>query len=600
MKHDADVIPPDEAVTLHGLFACRQRRTPHGLAYQAFDDASRTWTSLTWSQVGEQFIQWQGVLAAEGVIPGERVAIMLKNSPAWVAVDQAALSLGLVVVPLYPPDSRHNLATILADCGAKILVIEEAEHWFELLSESGATFPSLTRVLCRKPVEPDHAHRDSRLDPRPSRTPAPDEIPADPDALATIVYTSGTTGRPKGVMLTHRNILSNAYACLRTFEVWPGDRFLSFLPLSHTFERTVGYYLAIMAGATTAYARASAYLSEDLRTTRPTILIAVPRVYERLYAAIRSKLEAAPAWRRSLFDAAVRMGFSRFEHLQGRGPWHIRHLAAPGLARLVSRPIRARLGGRLRVAITGGAPLAPDIARTFIGLGLPVLQGYGLTEAGPVICGNSLKDNVPESVGRPIPEVSVRLGPDGVLEARGPGIMRGYYGNPAATAAVLTPDGWLNTGDLARIDAHGHVYITGRLKEILVMSNGEKVPPSDLEDAILRDSLFAQVMVLGDGHPFLAALAVVDPEEWTRFALDAQVPAGPEGLDAPKAKAAALARIAAQIGNFPSYARIRRVALLDEPWTVKNGLLTATLKLRRPVLLARFQAVIETLYAGHS
>ncbi|MDA8384611.1 MAG: AMP-binding protein, partial [Betaproteobacteria bacterium] len=470
MKHDADVIPPDEAATLHGLFACRRRRTPHGLAYQAYDDASRTWTRLTWSQAGEQVTEWQDRLAAEGVIPGERVAIMLKNSPTWVAVDQAALSLGLVVVPLYPPDSPQNLALILADCGARILVIEDADGWFELLSESGATFQGLTRVLCRKPATPDEANRDARLKPKPSQAHAFGEAPADPDALATIVYTSGTTGRPKGVMLTHRNILSNAYACLRTFEVWPGDSFLSFLPLSHTFERTVGYYLAIMAGATTAYARAPAHLSEDLRTMRPTILIAVPRVYERLHAAIRTKLETAPAWRRALFDAAVRMGFSRFEHRQGRGPWHIRHLAAPGLAWLVARPIRARLGGRLRVAISGGAPLAPDIAETFIGLGLPVLQGYGLTEAGPVICGNRLNDNVPESVGRPIPEVSVRLGPDGVLAAKGPGVMRGYYGNPAATAAVLTPDGWLNTGDLARIDAHGHVYITGRLKEILVMS----------------------------------------------------------------------------------------------------------------------------------
>ena len=285
--------------------------------------------------------------------------------------------------------------------------------------------------------------------------------------------------------------------------------------MSHTLERTAGYYLTMMAGASVAYARSIPQLGEDLATIRPSIMISVPRIYERVYGAIKTKLAEGPAFRRKLFEFAVEVGWARFEHQQRRGPWRASFLLWPVLDRLVAAKVMARLGGRLRAAVSGGAALSPEIARLFVGLGLPILQGYGLTETSPVVSTNRLDDNIPASIGKPIPGVQVKLGDKDALLVKGPNVMLGYWNLPDATKAMFTADGWLNTGDTARFDATGHLYITGRLKEIIVMSNGEKVPPVDMEAAILQDNLFEQVLVLGEGRPYLTAFVVVNPDQWT-------------------------------------------------------------------------------------
>jgi long-chain acyl-CoA synthetase len=322
----------------------------------------------------------------------------------------------------------------------------------------------------------------------------------------------------------------------------------------------------------------------------------VPRIYERIWATVRDKLQEGPPLRRKLFELAVEVGYARFEHVQGRAPWRVKLLLWPLLRRLVSAKILARLGGKLRVALSGGAALSPQVSRIFIGLGLPVIQGYGLTESSPVVCANRLEDNVPASVGRPIPGVQTRVADGGALQVRGPNVMLGYWKNPDATRMVVDTDGWLNTGDLVRIDAGGHVYITGRLKDILVLSNGEKISPTDLEAAVLGDPLFEQVMLIGEGRPYLTLLAVLNAERWDAVARGSGIERA--DLRSREVERYVLKRVATQLKAFPGYLQVRRMVLTCDPWTVENGLLTPTLKLRRESVLSRFNAEIDRLYAG--
>jgi long-chain acyl-CoA synthetase len=595
------VISAEEAVTLDGLFRERTRRTPDLPAYRYFDTAGNAWRDYTWSDMNRIIARWQAAFERDGLEAGDRVAVMLRNCPEWVMFDIASLGFGLIVVPLYTQDRPDNVAYILNDAQCKLLLVESDTHWGALRPAHGE-LAGLSRVLT---VRAGNGAGDGRLmsieDWLPESAPATRHVTSDPHALATIVYTSGTTGRPKGVMLSHHNILSNAYACLRgVMATLHEDVFLSFLPLSHTFERTCGYYLSMMAGSTTAYARSVQTLADDLQTIRPSVLVSVPRIYERVWSAIMAKLEQGPPFRRKLFEMAVEVGYARFEHAQGRGPWKPSFLAWPLLEKLVAGKVLARLGGRLRAALSGGAALPPDISRVFIGLGLPVLQGYGMTECAPVLCANRPGDNVPASVGTPIPGVQVKIGEQNALLVKGPNVMLGYWGNPAATRQIMMPDGWLNTGDTVRIDPQGHVYITGRLKEIIVMSNGEKVPPVDVENAILHDPLFEQVLLLGEGKAYLTALAVLNAERWPALARENGLPDDAQGLATRKVHEFILQRMAAQLKLFPGYAQVRRVALTLEPWTIENGMLTPTMKLKRGRVMEKFNAEIDRMYVGRA
>jgi len=599
MKNNENAITPEHALTLHGLFLDRVKLTPDAIAYRFCDRNSETWKTLTWSQMHEQVARWQKALVNEHLSVGDRVAIMLRNCPQWNMFEQAALSVGLVVVPLYTVDRPDNVAYIINDAQVKVLLIESEEQWQELASvrdQLGGVqrFVSLDRIP--DAGEPRLTCSDDWL---PETAEIGWERVRDRDSLATIIYTSGTTGKPKGVMLSHNNILSNAYASYKIFPLDSKDCALSFLPLSHTFERTAGYWL-MLAGATVAYARSIPLLADDLKMIRPTALISVPRIYERIYNAIHAKLEEGPPMRHKLFALTVEIGWDRFEYQQGRGAWTPRMLLWPLLKRLVADKVMDRLGGRLKLAISGGAALPPKVGRMFIALGLPLIQGYGMTETSPVISANRLEQNFPSSVGLPLPGVEVCLGEQNALLARGPCNMLGYWKNPEATAAMIDKNGWLNTGDTARIGKTGHIYITGRLKEIIVMSNGEKVPPADMEAAIMRDNLFEQVMVYGEGRPYLVLLAVVNPEKWKVFSEPlglAEVKVG--SIQDPRVDDELLQRVTEQIKEFPGYAKVRRVMLSSEPWAIENGLLTPTLKIKRAKVIARYEKEIESLYQGH-
>ena len=589
-----------EAVTLDGLFRERVRRTPETTAYRDYNQQHANWRDYTWAQIDRQVARWQSALERDGLKAGDRVAVMLRNSPEWVIFDQAAMGLGLVVVPLYTQDRCDNVAYILNDASCKVLLLGTNEQWKEFATVRDQ-LGGLARILTVEEQAP--ATDEPRL--KSVGQWLPDEggetrhVPRDPAALVTIVYTSGTTGRPKGVMLSHRNILTNAEGCLKVVPVKASDVLLSFLPLSHTFERTCGYYLTVMCGATTVYARSVQQLGEDLQTICPTMLISVPRIYERVYAAIKAKLDDGPPLRKKLFKLAVDIGWARFEHAQGRGGWQPGFLLWPVLDALVARKIMARLGGKLKTAFAGGAALAPDISRVFIGLGLPVIQGYGLTETSPVACANSPGDNLPASVGAAIPGVEIKLGDKNALMIRGPNVMLGYWNNQEATRAMIDADGWLNSGDTARIDDGGHVFITGRLKEIIVMSNGEKIPPVDIEAAITRDLLFEQVMLIGEGKPYQSVLTNLNHEHWAKLAAEKGFAADAGALRDPAVEKVLLARIAAQMKEFPGYAQVRRIRAALDPWTVENGLLTPTLKLRRPRVMEKFQGELDQLYTGH-
>ena len=593
---------PDVLGTLCGLFQARVAATPDQVAYCQFDEAREQWVSFTWAQVAEEVARWQAALAKEDLVPGDRVAIMLKNCVEWVIFDQAALALGLVTVPLYLDDRADNAAYILDHADAKLLLVE-GRFQHRNLAEIAGSAHGLRRIVSL--VAPGNGLGDwsARFVVAADWLGAAADTPLparhlSADLLASIVYTSGTTGRPKGVMLTHENLLWNAFYASQCADFGSRAVFLSFLPLSHTLERTGGYYLPMLVGGQVAFSRGIAQLAQDLQAIRPTALISVPRIYERVYGRIRAGLAKKSRVAKMLFELAIRVGWRRFEHSQGRVGWHPELLIWPLLDRLVARNVTEKLGGRLTLAISGGAALSPEIARVFIGLGVPIYQGYGLTETSPVVCVNRPGSNVPASIGQPLPGVEVKIGNNDELLTRSRCVMRGYWRDEAGTRAVIDTEGWLHSGDQARRSADGHYTIVGRIKDIIVLSNGEKVSPSDMESAILLDPLFEQVVVLGEGKPYLAALTVLNEEEWQAFAATLGVdPGDADALRHPKVLKALIRRMAQHLQRFPGYAQIRRVHPELTSWTVDNGLLTPTLKIRRNQVFERYRAEIDEMYA---
>lgn len=592
-EHKTDTISITVANTIAGVFQERVKRSPNKTAYIHYDDASRQWHETTWIQMSEQVAHWQAAFQQEKLKAGDRVAIMLKNCREWVMFDLAAQSLGLVTVPIYTNDRPENIGYILQDAGVRLLLLENKKQW-QALQQIRNQLAGLTRIITLEAVgptglQPRLVSIDDWLPEKYDKELLVLEI--EPESLATIVYTSGTTGRAKGVMLSHYNILWNIFAGLKLITVYPDDKFLSFLPLSHTLERTVGYYMPIVVGATVAYARSIPQLGEDLLAIKPTILIAVPRIFEKVYRKIQEKLKDDSAIARIIFNTAVSSGWQRFKHQQGRTNWSMKQLLWPLLNRLVASKIQQKLGGRLRFAVSGGAPLTPDIAQVFIGLGVPILQGYGLTETSPIIAANPIESNLPASVGVSLPEIEVKIGANNELLCRSPSVMLGYWNNAKATTEIIDAEGWLHTGDKVKIE-DSHIFITGRIKEIIVLANGEKVPPADMEMCIGLDYLFDQVLVIGEGRPYLSALATLNQEVCEQLSIDPN--------DSSEAmEAMLLQRISQHLDSFPGYAKIRRVAIIKEPWTIENGLITATMKVRRNRILDQYEETINSLYEGH-
>jgi long-chain acyl-CoA synthetase len=600
--HQSDFIDEAMAKTLPALFLQRVKRSPDNIAYTQYDEKAMAWRNYTWQEIHLLVQRWRQALLKEKLAAGDRVAVMLGNSVEWVCFDQAAQSLGLVIVSLYTTDTTDNVTYILDDAGVQVLLIAELEQWKNIKAHQ-AELPALQSVWCLQNKCPEYAQYKKVYcveDILPAKPLPYEQVQVEPDSLATIIYTSGTTGRPKGVMLSHHNILSNAEAVQKLVPAYPADIFLSFLPLAHSFERTVEYYFPMMAGSHVCYARSIQTLIDDLPEIKPTILLSAPRLYEKIYAAIQGKV-AAHWLKYKLFEWTISLGWQEFEFAQNRGaPLNIfKRLMGKVLHKIVAEKVLTRLGGRLRVAVTGAAPMSEKVSRFFLGLGLPLIEGYGLTEASPVVAANSLENNIPGSVGEAVFGVEVSIADNGELLVRSPGVMLGYWHKEDATNKAIDKRGWLHTGDLAEIK-QGRVYIRGRLKEILVTSTGEKVAPADMETTITLDPLFDQAMVVGEGKPFLAALLVLEKQAWTKLASELGLDATDvQSLQSSEAIGAVLNKLSGLLSSFPVYAQIHSVYLTCEAWTIENGLLTPTLKIKRKQINERFSQQITELYRGH-
>lgn len=546
------------------------------------------WQSWPRVRVIQAVLRLSGWLEQAGIRPGDRVGLLGHNCPEWFFADFAILRLGAVTVPAYFTDPAEAVQFVFDDAEVSLVFCEPGEQQRKLEGYAKPVVPFRGEGTSIAGIVADE-HWDGRLQaPCPSR-----------QDLATLIYTSGTTGKPKGVMLTHGNLLADIAAGLGGVAVYPDDLFLSFLPLSHAFERTVGHFLPTAAGAEIAYAEDVTTLMRDISEVRPTIILSVPRLYEKIYAGVKAKLDSASPIKRWLFALAQRLGAERFDlRQQGmdlrppkRWIWQL-------LDGLVHRKLRERLGGRLRAFISGGAALHPDIARFLLAADLMVLPGYGLTEASPVLTVNRPWRIKPETVGPALPGVELRRAKDGELLARGEMIMQGYWKHPEATEEVIDAEGWLHTGDIVDIDGDGFVRIVDRKKEIMVMSNGENVPPAVIEQHLVQDPAILQAMVIAEDRPYVVALIVPDSEglrlAWRK---DKRRPLPENWTENEEVRAWFLSRLRIDEHDLPSYMQVRKFAFVEEEWTQANGLVTPTLKLKRRRLIERYAAVIESLYA---
>ncbi len=588
-----DTINTQDASTLDEAFRERVRRSSEKVAYTQFNHEIDTWETYTWADMAFQVERWQVAFRESGLEKGDRLAICYRNSVQWIIFDQAALRLGLVIVPLYTADRADNIAYVIGNSGSKLVLFETSEMW-QQVSNTDEDVSTIEQVLVFSGEE--------QTDQRAKVSLVNNWLPehgqhfergvSSADDLASIVYTSGTTGRPKGVMLSHRNMLANAYSGMRSVPLTPEDRLLSFLPLSHTLERTVGYYASLISGSMVTFNRSIKQLTDDMAVVKPTVMISVPRIFERVHNQIYTGLVEASGLERWMFSTAINIGWRRFEYQQGLRSWHPKLLFSGLFDALVASKVRAKLGGALDFVIVGGAPLTQEVFKTFVSLGIPLLQGYGLTESSPIVSTNTKAKNRVNSIGMLLRGVNVKIVDNDELWVKGENVMMGYWERPEATAKAIVVDGeerWLRTGDRAAIDEQGYLRIIGRIKDILVLANGEKVPPPDIEAAIVRNPLFEQVMVVGEGKSFLSVLVVLNK------ALEKQA----RKQNGDDFQAYLIKCIAEQMDDFPGYAKIRKAHICDQEWTVESGLLTPTLKVKRPKVIAHYHEAIEQLYVGH-
>jgi long-chain acyl-CoA synthetase len=562
------------------------------------------WEEMSWQTFGERIRHAAHGLATLGFRGGDRLAILAENRPEWPIIDLACLFLGGVDVPLYLTSPPADIAYILKDSGAAFIAVSGREQLAKVLQIAG-DLPTLSYLL----LLDDGAKEDTRFGQLPAlglndllalgeRHGGPSQPVADP-GLATIIYTSGTTGTPKGVMLTHANMLANTQDATAILPLTENDLSISFLPLSHGFERTAGLYTLLRAGASIAYGGGTVTLTKDLLEVRPTVFCCVPRVLELVYRRVRSERDNAHFPKRQILAWALMVGRALGEYRAAQQPsLPFSLLCQYRLAdRILFRKLRALLGGRVRFLVSGGAPLDAEVAQFFHGAGIPVYEGYGLTEAGPVVSCNFPGRTRLGTVGPPLPQVQVRIAEDGEIYVRGPNVMLGYYHRPEETAQAIDPDGWLHTGDVGEIDAAGFIRITDRKKDLIITSEGENVAPQYIEGLLKQDPLIEEACLIGDKRPYLTVLLVPNralleslarkhglQEEW------------PTLLDRAELRTLFRRRLDEVNRHLPLSARVRNFALLAEPFSQERGELTPTLKVKRRIVLETRRALIDALY----
>jgi long-chain acyl-CoA synthetase len=547
-------------------------------------------------------------LRALGVDKGDRVALLSENRPEWAYTDLASLCAGAVDVPIYPNLLAEQVLYILNDSQAKVALVST---------------PAQARKLAEVRDKATHLKYVIRFDEPPLEgTMSLDEVRAKgalalatdreavkrramevkPDDLATLIYTSGTTGDPKGVMLLHSNIVSNVQGALDTFaDFGAGDVALSFLPLCHIFERMGGHYLMLQQGVTIAYAESVDKVPANMVEVRPTLMLSVPRLYEKMYARVQEKVASDSALRQKVFRWAVGVGRRAFQAQLDKRPLGAGLKVQRAIAdRLAFGKIRERTGGRLRLFVSGGAPLAREIAEFFGAVGLNILEGYGLTETSPVIAVNTPDALKPGTVGRPLKGVEVKIAEDGEILTRGPHVMKGYFGKPQATAEAIDADHWFHTGDVGLIDADGFLVITDRKKDIIVTSGGKNIAPQPIENVLKTHTLITEIVMIGNKRNFPSALVVPNFDALEKWARENGVSAASraELVADPKVIALYEKTINDLSGHLAQFERIKKIALLPHEFTLEAGELTPTLKVKRRVVEQKYKDVIDRLYEG--
>ncbi len=562
---------------------------------------------FSWTAIQDDVLSCAAALRDHGIKRNENVAILSESRPEWATADLAILSIGAITVPIYATSTPAEIQYILEHSQVRCIFISTPEQ-AKKFAEVRKQLPSVSLVVTTDVQSKTEGVVSFAEFIGAGRVSAAREniwqeldsvVPTD---LASIIYTSGTTGPPKGVMLTHINFLSNCEACYAYIPIDSNGVTLSFLPLSHVFERMAGYYYAIWTGATICYAERMDTVPENLVETAPTMCCSVPRFFEKMQAKILEQVSAAPPLRQKLFFWAKKVGENVSKlHREKKAipvPLQIQHALA---SRLVSKKIQKKLGGRLRFFVSGGAPLPKELAEFFHAFGVLILEGYGLTETSPVISVNSPNAFKFGSVGKVIPDVEVKIAEDGEILVRGPNIMRGYFNNAAATREVIV-DGWFLTGDIGRLDEEGFLFITDRKKDIIATAGGKKVSPQNIEGVLISEPLIGQVCVFGDRKPFLTALIVPNWETVKTWA------AGHGMSDLSKEALARQPsvlelfrkRIDQCMVDFPPFSTIKYFSLMTTEFTQPSGELTPTLKLKRKVIAEKYAAQIEHMYSAHA
>lgn len=577
-------------------------------------DALRYKEGGVWKDISTQEFVERVRLAASGLIdlgiqPGDRVALLSENRPEWIITDLAILHAGAVTVPIYPTLLEKDVVYILKDSESKVLLASKPEH-LDKAASGRAELPSLAHMV----VFPPCAARAGEmtwadlLDRGRKRMAAnPKEVDergaaVRPDQLATLPYTSGTTGTPKGVMLTHDNIMSNLRATCAEVGVANTEVALSFLPLSHILERMFEHAL-LSRGCTIAYAESIDTVAANMAEVRPTVIAGVPRFFEKLRARVLEKISQAPAIRQKLFHWGIGVGKEVAALSQAKKPIPFWLGLKYGFAKKkIFSKVAAATGGRLKYFLSGGAPLAREVAEFFYAVGLPIYEGYGLTETSPVLSINTPNAHKLGTVGKIVPGVTVRIAEDGEILARGPNVMQGYYHLPEATAEVLK-DGWFHTGDIGEIDAEGYLRITDRKKDLLKTSGGKYVAPQPIENALKLFPYVSSALVMGNGRKYCSALIVPDFEKLERFAKERNLPTTPRSALCQHPEVRRLFDGAVEELNrgLASFETIKKYALLDADFSIGDETMTPTLKVKRKVVEKKYAAVIDGLYAedGH-
>ncbi len=567
-----------------------------------------TWKTLTWREVGNAVRDLAAGLVTLGRRPGDAVGILSTSRAEWVQADFAIFSAGCVTIPIYPTYPPDLIEYIVNDAGVKTLIVEDPTQLAKVL-EVDKAMPGLEQVVIMQGYEgrePSPRRFTWEALRRLGREKA-DSLKAElanrvdgikRDDVATIVYTSGTTGPPKGVVQTHGNHLSALESAAQTTSIAEGDVHLLFLPLAHSFARLESF-IGVHRGLCTAFAESIDKLRENLPETQPHFICSVPRVFEKVYAGAMARAEGGSPVKRKIFNWALAVGKEVSRLKQANRPVPTALALKYKLAeKLVFSKMQAALGGRLRFAVSGGAPLSREIAEFFHAAGILILEGYGLTETCPVLTNNREDAYKFGSVGRPVPGVDVKIAADGEILGRGGNIAKGYFKKTEATREVFLEDGWFATGDIGRFDEDGFLFITDRKKDLIVTAGGMNIAPQNIENLLKGDPFISQVMVHGDRRPYPVALITLNPEELAKFAREQGIMAGDPSVLAkhPKVVERVQRTVDHKNSELQSYAKIKKFVILPEDFTVENGALTPTLKVKRKVISERHRPVLDALY----